>query len=209
MSSSTKLAVTLEGWNRKLHYYLGLYFIFLLWLFSLTGLMLNHQQWFRNLYERRETSYDVTIEKPAGETTDAHTRDLMRQLNLRGEVDWPAAQPVGHIDFTVSRPDGAAQVRVDLNAKAAYVKEFENGHLHTFQVFHTFSGSRFNQPASRRDWIVTSLWVWAMDVLSAGLICMVLGSYYMWWRLKKRRSLGLVVLTLGFGCCGAFVAGLL
>jgi hypothetical protein len=209
MSSSTNLAVTLEGWNRKLHYYLGLYFIFLLWLFSLTGLMLNHQQWFRNLYERRETSYDVTIEKPAGETTDAHTRDLMRQLNLRGEVDWPAAQPVGHIDFTVSRPDGAAQVRVDLNAKAAYVKEFENGHLHTFQVFHTFSGSRFNQPASRRDWIVTSLWVWAMDVFSAGLICMVLGSYYMWWRLKKRRSLGLVVLTLGFGCCGAFVAGLL
>ena len=45
----------LDVWNRKLHYYLGLYFLFFLWLFSLTGLMLNHQQWFRNLYERAES----------------------------------------------------------------------------------------------------------------------------------------------------------
>jgi hypothetical protein len=199
----------LETWNRKLHYYLGLYFLLFLWLFSLTGLMLNHQQWFRNLYERGETSYDVTIATPADDSTVARTRDVMRQLNLKGEIDWPAAQPVGHIDFNVSRPNGAAQVRVDLNAKKAYVKEFENGHLHTFQVFHTFSGSRFNQPSSRRDWIVTSIWVWGMDALAAGLMVMVVGSYYMWWRLKKKRGLGLVVLATGFTCCGAFVAGLL
>ena len=42
---------TFEFWNRKFHYYLGLYFLFFLWLFSLTGLMLNHQQWFRDLYD--------------------------------------------------------------------------------------------------------------------------------------------------------------
>ena len=100
----------------------------------------------------------------------------MRQLNLKGEIDWPVSQPVGHIDFSVNRPNGSAQVRVDLNAKKAYVKEFANGHLHTFQVFHTFSGTRFNQPATRRDWIVTSLWVWAMDALAAGLIVMVFGQ---------------------------------
>jgi hypothetical protein len=206
---SPSISIRLEVWNRKLHYYLGLYFLFLLWLFSLTGLMLNHQQWFRNLYERRETSFDVTIDTPSGDTTLARTRDAMRQLNLKGEIDWPLAQPVGHIDFNVSRPNGAAQVRVDVNAKKAYVKEFENAHLHTFQVFHTFSGSRFNQPASRRDWIVTTVWVWAMDALAVGLVVMVLSSYYMWLQLKKKRSLGLVVLTAGFVCCGVFVAGLL
>ena len=48
-----------EVWNRKLHYYLGLYFLFFLWLFSLTGLMLNHQQWFTDLYDRHEVSYDT------------------------------------------------------------------------------------------------------------------------------------------------------
>ena len=199
----------LDVWNRRLHYYAGLYFLFFLWLFSLTGLMLNHQQWFTDLYDRHQVSYDPVIEPPAGNTREAQTRDLMRQLNLRGEVDWPAVQPVGHIDFTVSRPNGAAQVRVDLNARQAYVKEFENGTLHAFQIFHTFSGSRFNQPTSQRDWMVTSAWVFAMDALAAGLIVMVLGSYVMWWRLKRTRALGWAALSAGFGMCGIFVAGLL
>ena len=198
-----------ERWNRKLHYYLGLYFLFFLWLFSLTGLMLNHQQWFRNLYERTQTSYDSTIEGPAGDTRLEQTRDVMRQLNLVGEIDWPAAQPVAHIDFTVARPNGSAQVRVDINAKTAYVRELTNGHLHAFQIFHTFSGSRFTQPESQRDWFMTSVWVFAMDALAAGLIVMVLGSYYMWWTLKKRKSLGVAALAAGFAVCALFVAGVL
>ena len=199
----------LEVWNRKLHYYLGLYFLFFLWLFSATGLMLNHQQWFRDLYERREHSYEATIESPVGPTTLALTRDVMRQLKLRGEIDWPAAQPPNHLDFSVSRPNGSAQVRVDLNARKAYVKEFQNGSLNSFQIFHTFSGSRFTQPASGRDWIVTTLWVWAMDALAAGLVVMVFGSYYMWWRLKKKRVLGFAVLAGGVASCGIFVVGFL
>ena len=201
--------ITLEVWNRRLHYYLGLYFLFFVWLFSLTGLMLNHQQWFTGLYDRRERSYDTSIETPAGDTQTARTLDLMRQLNLRGEVDWPASQPVGHVDFNVARPDGSAQVRVDLYAKRAYVKEFANGHVLAFQVFHTFSGSRFNQSASQRDWIMTSIWVFAMDALAAGLIVMVLGSYYMWWRLKKVKTLGATVLAAGFAIGVAFVTGVL
>lgn len=198
-----------EFWNRRFHYYLGLYFLFFLWLFSLTGLMLNHQGWFTDLYHRHETQYDPDIETPAGDNRLSQTRDVMRQLNLTGEIDWPAAQPAGHIDFNVSRPNGAAQVRVDVNAKHAYIKEFNNSPLHAFQIFHTFSGSRFNQPASNRDWIVTSIWVLAMDALAAGLIVMVLGSYYMWWQLKKRRTLGIITLTLGYALCGIFVVGLL
>lgn len=205
MPSSVK---TLEVWNRKLHYYLGLYFLLFLWLFSLTGLMLNHQQWFRDLYERRETSYEMPIVAPADDTQVARTRDLMGQLNLRGEVDWPASQPVGHLDFNVGRPNGAAQVRLDVNANKAYVKEFENGRLHAFQIFHTFSGSRFNQPTSRRDWVMTSVWVFAMDALAAGLLVMVLGSYYMWWRLKKRKVLGILALGAGVASCAVFVTGL-
>jgi hypothetical protein len=209
VESRRSAAAVFEVWNRKFHYYLGLYFLFVLWLFSLTGLMLNHQEWFRNLYGRQETSYDTIIETPAGSTTPARAHDVMRQLNLRGEIDWPASQPVGHIDFTVNRPNRAAQVRVDLNARKVYVKEFQNGNLHTFQVFHAFSGSRFNQPASRRDWIITSAWTWVMDAFAAGLIVMVFSSYYMWWQLKKTRSLGLAALAAGAASCGVFVAGLL
>ena len=48
-----------------------------------------------------------------------------------------------------------------------------------------------------------------MDALAAGLIVMVLGSYYMWWRLKTHKALGAAVLALGMASCGVFAAGFL
>ena len=56
----------------------------------------------------------------------------------------------------------------------------------------------------RRDWILTTVWVVAMDALAAGLIVMVLGSYYMWYRLKKSHTLGFAVLAAGFASCAMF-----
>ena len=47
-----------------------------------------------------------------------------------------------------------------------------------------------------------------MDALAAALLVMVFGSYYMWWRLKKRHALGLVALLAGAVTCGWFVSGI-
>jgi hypothetical protein len=206
-----RLTAAFEIWNRKLHFYLGLYFLFFLWLFSLTGLLLNHGQWSiaRAANQRTETRYDQTIETPTGVTELARAREVMRQLNIIGEIDWPASQPAGHLDFNVSRPRDASQVRVDLGSKRAAIQHFDNSGMAAFRIFHTFSGSRFNAPAARRDWIVTTLWVAAMDALSAGLIVMVLSSYYMWFRLKPKRRLGIGVLTGGAVSCALFLVGLL
>jgi hypothetical protein len=217
MSSSAKprrnagLAL-FETWNRKLHFYLGLYFLFFLWLFSLTGLLLNHGQWLNAMAanDRKETRYERTINLPAGTTDFDHARDVMRQLRLTGEIDLPVVQPEpGRLAFNVSRPNDASQVRVDVNTRLASIQHFDNSGWATFRIFHTFSGSRYNQPASRRDWAATSMWVFAMDALAAGLIVMVLGSYYMWWRLKPKRQLGLIVLAAGYAACGWFFAGFL
>ena len=50
---------------------------------------------------------------------------------------------------------------------------------------------------------MTSIWVFAMDALAAGLIVMVLGSYYMWWRLRRERRSGLMIVFAGaVGLCG-------
>jgi hypothetical protein len=46
-----------------------------------------------------------------------------------------------------------------------------------------------------------------MDALAAALIVMVLGSYYMWYRLKAKRLLGVAVLAAGVLSCGVFVVG--
>lgn len=199
---------SLEKWNRRLHFYLGLYFLFFLWLFSLTGLMLNHGQWLVSIAAnaRVESRFDRPIEPPAGTTDLERARDVMRQLDLVGEIDI-GPQQSGWLLFNTSRPADANQVRVDLEQRLASVQHFQNGHLSRFRILHTFSGSRYNQPASRRDWTVTTVWVFAMDALAAGLIVMILGSYYMWWRLKQKHRLGLIALASGVVACGWFVSG--
>jgi hypothetical protein len=205
MSSSTKL---LESWNRRLHFYLGLYFLFFLWLFSLTGLMLNHGRWGVSLAAnaRTETHYERPVAVPADSTDLDRVQEVMRQLGLVGEVDLPAQQP-GWLLFNTSRPSDANQVRIDMNQGIASIQHFENGHLGRFRILHTFSGSRYSQTTSQRDWVVTKVWVFAMDALAAGLIVMVLGSYYMWWRLKKRRELGLAAVVAGVLAAAWFVSG--
>jgi hypothetical protein len=44
-SSGRSSVSTFLVWNRRLHYYLGLYLLFFCWLFAFTGLVLNHPRW--------------------------------------------------------------------------------------------------------------------------------------------------------------------
>ena len=208
MPSSANGLATFEKWNRKLHYYLGLFFLLFLWLFSLTGLLLNHGAWgiATVANQRQETRYERTLAPLSGDSDLSRAKNAADQLGLTGEIDLPAApQAPGRFDFQIARPKDASQIKIDLASMRAVVQHFENGGWGVFRIFHTFSGSRFNQPDSHRDWLLTTLWVVAMDALAAGLILMVLGSYYMWFRFKRRTlPLGVVTLAAGWACCAAF-----
>jgi hypothetical protein len=195
-----------ERWNRKLHYYLGLYLLFFLWLFLVTGLALNHGQWewVQATEQRTETQTSVVVRPPVGDTALARARDLARQLGLVGEIELGSAPPgSGRFDFNIARPSDSSQVRVNLTDGTASVRHFENTAGGIVRIFHTFSGSRFDAPGSR-DWILTTVWVGAMDALAGGLVVMVLGSYYMWYRRKRSHTFGWVVLLTGVVSCGAF-----
>ncbi len=210
MPSSARARV--ELWNRRLHFYLGLLFLFFIWLFAVTGLLLNHGTWTmaQAANQRQETRAERTVRPLVGTTDLERARDLMGQLGLVGEIDWPSTpQPAGRLEFNVSRPNDSSRVRLDLAQQVATVQHFESSRLGAFRTFHTFSGSRVNAPSSQREWVLTSVWVFAMDALAVSLIVMVLGSYYMWFRLKPKRRLGLVVLAGGVLSCGAFLGGLL
>jgi len=200
-----------ETWNRKLHYYLGLYFLFFLWLFSLTGLLLNHPQWeFTRFWpERQETRYERAIQPASSEDNLVRAKDVMRQLNLKGEIDWPAQrQAPGHLDFNVNRPGLMNRVSIDIMQGRASVQQIEINSWGVMNVLHTFSGTRTNNPDATRDRILTTAWVVAMDALAVGLLLMVASSYYMWYRLRRKRVFGVITLATGTLCCGFFVAGL-
>lgn len=205
-----RVGLGVEAWNRRLHYFLGLYFLLFIWLFAFTGLLLNHPRWrLSRMPNDAQPAYEHTIQDPSGETALARAQDVIRQLGLRGEIDWPQASPQpDRMDFNVVHPRLAVQVRVDLRTARASVRQTERPWWSAFTISHTFSGWHYNVPTTRRDWLLTSVWTIAMDALAMGLLVMVFGSYYMWYRLKTKRTLGFIALGAGWFVCGLFVLGL-
>ena len=201
-------AATFLVWNRRLHYYLGLYLLFFTWLFVFTGLLLNHPRWqFAQFWPNRlQTTTEHQVQPPTGASDMDRARDLMRQLGIAGEIQWPAQQS-GPFAFQVSRPGLVVDVKADLELGRATVQRSQLNTWGVMHVLHTFTGVRAGDVRNRRDWTLTTIWALSMDAVAAGLIVMVFSSYVMWYRLKGKRRGGIVALLLGFVSCAAFIAG--
>ena len=202
---------TVWSWSRRLHFYLGLYFIFFIWLFSISGLVLNHGKWpFADFWpEREETTSTRPIVVPRAAGDLAAARDLMGQLGIVGEVNTTERSPGGdEFSFQVIRPGRTVSVEADLDAGQAEITEIRVNAWGVMSALHHFTGVSMNDPERRRDWWLTTLWSLAMDAIAAGLIVLVASGLYLWYRLKPKRMLGLVVIAAGLGCCGFFLFGL-
>ena len=198
-------------WNRRVHYYLGLYLLFFTWLFAFTGLLLNHPRWeFAQFWPKRvQTTTEHRFQVLPLTTDVERARDLMRQIGIAGEMQWPTAQPPGGpFTFQVSRPGLVIEVKAELQSGRATLQRSDLNGWAVMQVLHTFSGVRSGDSRNTRDWTLTTIWALSMDAVAAGLILMVFTSYIMWYQLKPKRRWGAVAVSLGCLTCIAFVAGL-
>jgi hypothetical protein len=202
-----------ERWNRKLHYYVGLFLLFFVWLFALTGLLLNHASWTADYWKnRKEKTYDRAITPPAADLQGdlAQARDLMKQLAIDGEILWTTtrADP-NQFEFQVRRPGVYFFIKADFNQKRATIREAEVNVWGVIRTLHVFSGMQMDDPRNKRDWPLTSIWAYSMDAVAIGLIFMVLSSVYMWVELpKEKRIWGAIALGLGTLMCALFCFGL-
>jgi hypothetical protein len=195
-------------WNRRLHFYLGLYLLFFIWLFAFTGLLLNHPRWqFAQFWPNRiQSTTEHTIGPVTAVVDIDRAREVMRELGIAGEVQWPATQPAnGPFTFQVSRPGLVVDVKADLRAGRATVQRTHLNPWGVIHVLHTFTGVPAADSRNQRDWTLTTVWALSMDAVAAGLIVMVLGSYVMWFRLRAKRVGGVLALLFGFVSCGAFI----
>ena len=198
-------------WNRRLHYFIGLYLLFFCWLFVVTGLLLNHPRWrFAQFWPNRiQSTSEHQVQVPAGASNVAVAHDLMRQLDIRGEIQWPARQPpTGRLTFQVSRPGLIIDAKIDLASGEATLQRTYLNAWGVMHLLHTFTGIRAADTINTRDWALTTVWALSMDAVAAGLIVIVLSSYLMWYRLKAKRRGGAIALILGVFACGAMVTGL-
>jgi hypothetical protein len=208
---SRRWAAVFATWNRKAHYYLGLYLLFFLWLFSLSGLLLNHSSWaFAQFYPNRKIS---RIEGPvqfssSGSDFDK-ARAVKRQFGIEGEIGWSATRSdAARLEFNVTRPGRVYQVQTDLKANRAAVTLNEYNAWGVLRGMHTFVGVSPDDPRNQRDWILTTIWAISMDAVAVGVMVLVLSGIYLWWNRREMRTAGLLALVAGTAVCGLFVAGL-
>ena len=197
--------------TRKLHNYLGLYLLLFLWLFSLSGLILNHSKWPVAQFwkQRAEVATGRVIRRPMASADIAVAADLMAQLGIVGEVEETKRTAHGErFDFQVVRPGKVFRVEARLDSAHARVTEIRLNPWGVLDALHKFTGVRMDDPARMRDWVLTRIWSLAMDALSLGLMILVLSGLYLWYRRGEHRRAGLAMLAIGVGCCAFFVYGL-
>jgi len=203
----------LESWNRKLHFYSGLFLLFFIWLFAFSGLLLNHPDWSfaESWNNRKERNYEKEILLPGPEVKGelAQAREILRQLRIEGEILWTTTRSdPGLFDFQVRRPGHFFFLRADFRKNRVNVRQADVNLWGVIKVLHSFTGVQMDDPRNNRDWALTTVWALSMDAVAAGLIFMVLSSMYMWLKLPRKRLPGLVVLGLGTLLCGLFCFGL-
>jgi hypothetical protein len=199
---------TLKKWNRKLHIYLGLYLLLFIWLFSVSGLMMNHTAWFANRPARSQAEYTATV---LSEGTDiAKARDVMEQLGMTGEILLRGPQKEGFFHFGVIRPNKRVFVNIDLQTGVAKLNHVELSMAGTLGDLHTFTGVRriWREEPSIRDWLPTQMWSHCIDGICVGLILLTGSSLYMGWQRKDQRRGYIASLLLGAVTSSFFLWGL-
>jgi hypothetical protein len=210
MPSAGGWGKTAQLWNRKLHYYLGLLTLFFVWLFCITGLLLNHQWKFAEFWgSRQQSTSEQGIVAPASGNDLAQAQEIMRQLGLRGEIEWTVIRgDASRFDFRVSRPGHIFEVHTDLVRNRATVKRIDVNGWGVMRILHSFTGVRMDDSRNGRDWILTSVWALTMDAVAAALLLMVLSSLYMSLELRSKRLGGVIFLSAGLLSCALFCVGL-
>ena len=212
-TGTSRLRAGCERWNRKLHFYAGLFLLFFLWLFAFSGLLLNHPSWgfAESWANRQETNYvqALTAFSPEAKGDLGQARAIMSQMGIEGEILWTTTRVDGNqFDFQVRRPGHFFFIKADLAQQRVSVRQSVVNQWGVLKVLHTFTGVQMDDARQSRDWALTSVWAFSMDAVAVGLIFMVLSSLYMWFELPQKRLPGMIVLGLGSLICGLFCIGL-
>ena len=192
----------------KLHTYLGLFFLVYLWLFSLTGLFLNHPSWGVNDYRQDSKWVESTTVIVPAQSGDRFSKAeyYLSTLQLEGELTGVRdLEKEKQFRFEVNTPGEAVKVRVNSDTGETQIRRKTTDTYGMLNQLHIFNGmQRFDKDKQSLTWFATILWFIAMDALAGALILMVLFGFYMWLQTRKLIG-GLVSLLLGVFVTGLFL----
>lgn len=194
------------AFNRKMHIYLGLFLLLFIWLFSISGLIINHGGWkFASFFEQRE-EHKTDFTFPASSLNDNPdlVSRVLTQLKISGEVENIKIIPES-IDFRVHSPGIVRDIHIDPLSGNGTMKEMKFNFWGKLKTLHTFNGVNKINLSKTPNWIVTKIWRLTMDIIAIILIILCLGSWVMWYKVRRNYRLGYIVLAIGFIVSGYYI----
>ena len=191
--------------NRRLHIHLGLILLLFIWLFSLSGLILNHGNWkFASFWDqRRESKIDFTAPISTFNESDPKA-GIMQFLNISGEVQ-EQKRTSHELEFRVQSPGTVRDVHIDLTTGSGTEKVMTYNLWGKWRTLHTFNGMSKENPSQSPNWLITNIWRFSMDGIAAGLIIICLSSWIMWYNVRKEYKLGYIILASSLAVAGYFL----
>ena len=178
--------------NRRLHLYLGLFFLPWLFIYGVSSALISHAAWFRNNQEPPwQVLFERDYERAVPDKADLRqvAQEILKDLNLEGAF-W--AQRPNPRELRINRFSFWDLTRLTYSIPERRLRA-EHQTLRWDQVILRmhFRGG-FQQPTFRDD-----LWAILVDLACLGILVWVGSGIYMWWRLPRIRLWGALALGAG------------
>ena len=192
--------------NRRLHIYVGLFLVLFIWLFSFSGLLLNHGDWkFASFWdERKEKTTETAVSIPAGLDSLEKLKSILSQLKISGEVN-NVRMTSDSVDFSVSYPGHVSNIHADFKKGVGIQKELSYNIWGKIRTLHTFNGANRDHPDVEPNWLLTRVWRFSMDAVALGLIFLSFSGWIMWYKIKHNYLWGYLALIAGFALAAYFL----
>ncbi|MBI3208665.1 MAG: PepSY-associated TM helix domain-containing protein [Candidatus Solibacter usitatus] len=174
-------------WLRNFHLLAGLFSALMVLQYGVSTMFMSHRGWFGP--PKMETT-EVTINVSSETATSARAlaRELMDKHGLNGELRQGRETNTGYVlrialagfqhDVEYSRATGVARVKTQKRpARMTLTAIHQQGGLH------------------HEHW-VSNAWGALVGIVSVGLILLGLSGIYLWFKLRKERVVGTVLLVL-------------
>ena len=162
--------------------------------FAVTGLTLNHPDWFSSAVRTRQISARLDAKLVGGQPDTAAIVSAVRaQQHVHGVVDDVRVDDTG-VAFTFKAPGYSADVTVNRQVGTA-------GPAGTYTLTEVSNGTVAILNDLHKGHDAGKAWGWLIDASAVLLSLVSLTGLCILWFLYKRRTSGLVVVGIGIAVC--------
>ena len=167
---------------RHLHLILGLLLFWIIMMYAVSAVQMAHR------IRIVPVVTEASLMAPSGLDARPLAMELMEKNGISGEMGNVTSLPGGY-RFTFTRAGGSTQVIYDRSSGKTLLRSSDTGVWGVLNRLHHFHGLH-NQTGVR------NLWGWTVLFASLGLFALGLTGIYMWFKLHRERTVGMVLLGL-------------